>query len=302
MTASFARETKIRRSTYQELAPEGPREVIVGCGRIVRLSMYCKKCGAKIHENARHCSACGAETGQIQGKGSAKNSRNRIVVASAGAAVILIAIAAIVAERSGMFGSRVKASNSADLAASFDHVQAHSWNAASAIIPDANLLYLPHADTGFVGTWGGTVHVVSVSGQGRPATTGGVPMSYLFGERNGEVFLKTRVYGDPIWPVVKSAVKVLSPKSVEFTLNSVCASCMPPVSQTETTRLTLIANDKLSAECETYAFASGGGHVDVKYAGTLHPLTPQELEQLDAKVREEGKLLTTIDSKSRVGG
>ena len=76
---------------------------------------------------------------------------------------------------------------------------------------------------------------------------------------------------------------------------------MPPVSQTETTRLTLIANDKLSADCETYAFASGGGHVDVKYAGTLHTLTPQELEQLDAKVREEGKLLTTIDSKSHVG-
>ncbi len=263
--------------------------------------MYCKKCGARIHDNARHCSACGADTAQIGGAESTRNSRSRIVMAGAGAAVIFIAIAALVAERSGMFGGSVKASSSANLAAGLAPVHAHSWNAASTIIPDANLLYLPHADTGFVGTWGGTVHVVSVSGQGSPSTTGDVPMSYLFGERNGEVFLKTRVYGDPKWPVVKSSVKVLSPKSVEFTLNSVCASCMPPVSQTETTRLTLVANDKLSAECDTYAFASGGGHVDVKYAGDLHSLTPQELGQLDAKVREEGKLLTTIDSKSRVG-
>ena len=256
--------------------------------------MYCRKCGTKIQSQARGCPTCGAVIGQNAPSGG---GRRRTAMTALGGAVALAALVAFGLDRGGFFGGRVAPGGGANLAVADHQVRAHSWNAAAAEIPAANLLYLPHADRGFVGSWGGSVHIVSVTGDARSATTSNVPMSYFFGERNGEVYLKTRVYGDPKWPVVKTAVKVLGPKSVEFTLNSVCPSCMPPVSQTEKTRLTLTSANQLDAQCDTYAFASGGGHVDLKYAGVLHPLTQRELAQIDAQVRQQGKLLTTIDSK-----
>ncbi len=254
--------------------------------------MYCRKCGSRIADNARACPSCGAAAGGSQTAGG----RRRAAWTAIGGAVVLVAIAALVAERGGLFGGRVEPTGNANLIAAVHQVRSHSWDAATEI-PVANLLYLPHADSGFIGSWGGSVHVASVSGDARSAAANDVPMSYYFGERGGEVYLQTHVYGDPKWPVVKSSVKVLNPRSVEFTLNSVCASCMPPVSQTEATRLTLINSRELAAECDTYAYASGDGHVEIKYAGTLHLLTPQELAQIDAAVKSEGKLLTTIDSK-----
>ena len=108
------------------------------------------------------------------------------------------------------------------------------------------MFLLPSADTGFVGSWGGYVHL-QPGPQNASATMQDIPMSYYLGEQNGVVFLKTSVYGDPKWPVVKSAVKVLTPTSIEFKLDSVCASCTPPVKQQEVTRLTLIGNKQLEA-------------------------------------------------------
>jgi hypothetical protein len=160
-----------------------------------------------------------------------------------------------------------------------------------------DLMYLPKADVGFVGNWGGHVRV-----QATPENQGNVvmpvvPMSYYFGDQNGTVFLKTSVYGNPKWPVVKTGVKVLNPSSVEFKVDSICSSCTPSVRQQEITRLTLVDKQHLNAHCYIYAAFSDGSHTELTYEGTLHLLTPDELAAIDREVTQNGKLLTQINSK-----
>lgn len=127
-----------------------------------------------------------------------------------------------------------------------------------------------------------------------------VPMSYYFGERNGVVFLKTDVYGDPQWPVIKTGVKVLGPDSIEFRIDSMCKNCVPGQRQQEVTRLTLKGKNELAAEVYTYSYTSGDGHIELVYTGTLHLLDPQQLAALDREVEHNGKLLTKINSTIQV--
>jgi hypothetical protein len=75
-----------------------------------------------------------------------------------------------------------------------------------------------------------------------------------------------------------------------------CSSCTPPVRQQEITQLTL-NNGALEADSNTYAYASGDGHVQFDYKGTLRPLNPQELAALDREVERDGTFLKSINSK-----
>lgn len=207
-------------------------------------------------------------------------------------ALLLMVAAVAVLKR----GANQSSADNANLLAAAHTVQPHGQTAAGA---PAGLFLLPSANTGFVGSWGGYVHL-QPGPQNASATMQDVPMSYYLGEQNGVVFLKTSVYGDPKWPVVKSAVKVLTPTSIEFKLDSECASCTPPVKQQEVTRLTLIGNKQLEATSDSYADFAGAGHTQLSYKGTLRPMTPDELSSIDHAVEHGGKLLTTINSKQPV--
>ncbi len=195
-------------------------------------------------------------------------------------------------------GANHSSADNANLLEAAHSVQPHTWHQAAAGAP-AGLFLLPSADTGFVGSWGGYVHL-QPGPENAGATMQDIPMSYYLGEQNGVVFLKTSVYGNPKWPVVKSAVKVLSPKSIEFKLDSECASCTPPVKQQEVTRLTLVHKNQLEAESDSYADFTGAGHTQLSYKGTLRLMTPDELSSIDHAVEHDGKLLTTINSKQPV--
>ena len=254
--------------------------------------MYCTKCGAQLRPDASTCPRCGA---QVHSARQAKPaSRAKLAVGGAVAALLLIVAAIAVLKR----GANQSSADNANLLAAAHTVQPHGWHQAAAGAP-AGLFLLPSANTGFVGSWGGYVHL-QPGPQNASATMQDVPMSYYLGEQNGVVFLKTSVYGDPKWPVVKSAVKVLTPTSIEFKLDSECASCTPPVKQQEVTRLTLIGNKQLEATSDSYADFAGAGHTQLSYKGTLRPMTPDELSSIDHAVEHGGKLLTTINSKQPV--
>ena len=228
-------------------------------------------------------------------------SSGRRLVITAGLFTLLFIVGAAVMFESERFwnGGRPSVADNANLLETIHSVQPHTWHAAAAI-PSASLMLLPKADSGFVGSWGGYVQVLSKPNSRRFVAMSKVPMSYYFGEQNGVVFLKTNVYGNPKWPVVKTAVRVLTPKSVEFKLDSICRSCPSPVRQQEITRLTLAGNHELRAHCYTYAYSSGDGQVEIQYKGVLRLLTPGELAAIDKAVENKGKLLTTINSKVAV--
>jgi hypothetical protein len=219
----------------------------------------------------------------------------RLIIASA---IGLLSMAAIfiVTERAGLWsGLHLRSVASENIAESAGSAEPHMWNATASNPPVSNMLLLPQADTGFVGSWGGYVYAQTAPQQAAQPALAKVPMSYYFGQRDGIVFLKTQVYGDPKWPVVKDWVKVVNSKSIEFGLDSMCSLCTPPVRQQEVTRLTL-NNGSLEADSNTYAYASGDGHVQFDYKGTLHPLNPQELDALNHEVEKEGTFLKSINS------
>jgi hypothetical protein len=262
-------------------------------GRRRRTNMYCTKCAAKLPANTAACPSCGAPV--LSARGSRTTSRKRLVLLVALVALLLIVAIVAGLERGGLWYGR--SAQRANLLEAAHSVRPHTWNAAAPEIPMANLLLLPKADNGFAGSWGGHLRVQADPQDMRYVSTPEVPMSYYFGEQNGVVFLKTNVYGNPQWPVVKTGVKVLTPKSIEFRLDSLCNSCAPPVRQQEVTRLTLINPRQLQAQCYSYAYSIGDGHVELTYNGVLHLLTPDELAAIDREVQRNGKLLTTIDSK-----
>lgn len=225
-----------------------------------------------------------------------RRSYTKLMFGTLAVLVVVVGVGGLL-ERKVLLAPRTAARpNDANVLESSASVLPHTWHAQAAGAAMTDMLYLPEANPGFVGNWGGHVRVEPSQNQQNVAMPV-VPMSYYFGEQNGTVFLRTNVYGDPKWPIVKTAVKVLNPKSVEFKIDSVCDSCTPPVRQQEVTRLTLVDQQHLDAHCYTYADFQGDGHTELTYKGTLHLLTPEELAAIDREVARKGKLLTKINSK-----
>ncbi len=235
-----------------------------------------------------NCPRCGARAGSFTADPESSPLKKLFLIPAACLAAILAVAAAV-----WFAGHR----QSAELLEAAPSVRPHSWHAASTDLPSANLMYLPKADSGFVGSWGGHLRVQAPPGEMREVTMAVVPDSYYFGERNGVVFIKTNVYGNPQWPVVKTGVKVLNSRSIEFRIDSICKSCAPPQRQQEVTRLTLINPQQLAARVYAYSYRSGDGHVELTYKGTLHLLTPNELAAIDREVERDGKFLTRINRK-----
>jgi len=256
--------------------------------------MYCTKCGSRLALDAATCPNCGALV-QHALKIPSRSAARRLIIWSAVALLSLGGIF-IVTERagfwSGVHSSPIASENLADSSIS---APPHTLDAPTGNSPISDMLLLPQADAGFVGSWGGYVYAQTNPQQAVQPVMTKVPMSYFFAERDGVIFLKTQVYGDPKWPVVKDSVKVINSKSIDFELDSICSSCTPPVRQEQITRLTL-NNGALEADSTTYSYASGDGHDQLEYKGTLHPLNQQQLDALNHEVEKDGTFLKSIKS------
>jgi len=166
----------------------------------------------------------------------------------------------------------------------------HTGNEASS----APTFLLPAANQHFIGTWGG--HVTVEPSEAKLVGDPVMPTSYYFGEMNGTIYLRTEVYGNSSWPVVKSSVALLDPSRVRFQLDSLCSSCTPQCREVEVTTLKLADDKTLEVEVDGYAYWQGDGHTLVTYRGTLHPINAQELAAIDAEVKRHHVLLTKINA------
>jgi len=168
----------------------------------------------------------------------------------------------------------------------------HNPDSAAAL---GNLFELPKADKAFVGTWGGYLAVGAL--RDVRVARNVLPATYYFGERQGVVYLKTAVYGDPAWPIVKKSVKVLTPRKVEFQLDSLCSSCSPQAREVEVTTLDLTGHGTIDAHVYGYSYHTGDGHAQATYSGTLKPLNLAQAGTIERQVERNNTLLTHIDSK-----
>ncbi len=277
------------------MRPAGNDPVALKVSEIELESMFCTKCGVKLLPGAAICSRCGARLRPTLDAPSKSSLPKKLGLTALGCLIVFFVGMSVI--RNSFFTGR---SSGADLLEAAHSVRPHSWRAASADLPATSLMYLPKADAGFVGSWGGDLRVQPAAGEMKYVAAKVAPASYYFGERNGVVFISTNVYGDPQWPVVKTGVKVLNSRSIEFRIDSICKNCSLPERQQEVTRLTLVNPKEVDAEVYTYGYRSSDGHVELTYKGRLHLLTPSELAAINREVEQSGKLLTRIDSKVSV--
>lgn len=222
----------------------------------------------------------------------------KYVLAVTAGALVLVVIGAITVRE--LFTAEATTNSGVGMLEAARSVRPHMLHNDDTLVPAADLMLLPKADTGFVGTWGGTLKVQATPDQLQYVVMKEAPASYYFGERDGVVFIKTDVYGDPQWPVVKTGVKVLNPRSVQFRVDSECKPCQPSERQQEVTTLTLVNPNEVDAQVSTYCYKSGDSYVQLSYSGEMHLLTPAELAAINREVESDGKLLTRINSKASV--
>jgi hypothetical protein len=211
--------------------------------------------------------------------------RNKISVRGVAAAIIWLTAAALAG------CNHTINSTAPQMAESAPTMAAHVLHSGDSSAPT---FMLPAANQSFVGTWGGhvTVDPSDTKLVGDPV----MPSSYYFGVMNGTVYLRTEVYGNSSWPVVKSSVALLDPSRVRFQLDSRCDTCKPSCREVEVTTLKLVDDKTLDVEVDGYAYWQGDGHTQVTYRGTLHPIDAQALAAIDAEVKRNHVLLTKINA------
>ncbi|MHB8383468.1 MAG: hypothetical protein ACYDC3_14170 [Candidatus Binataceae bacterium] len=170
-------------------------------------------------------------------------------------------------------------------------IQAHVLHNGDSSAPT---FMLPEANQSFIGTWGG--HVSVDPSQTKLVGQAVMPASYYFGVMDGTIYLRTEVYGNSAWPVVKSSVKLLDPSRVRFELDSLCSTCKPQCREVEDTTLKLNADKSLDVQVDGYAYWQGDGHTQVNYHGTLHPADARQISAIDSEVKRNHVLLTKINS------
>ena len=148
------------------------------------------------------------------------------------------------------------------------------------------------------GLSGGSGPCILAVGALRDARVGRIllPTTYYFGECHGAGSLKTAVYGDPAWPIVKKSVKVLTPRQVEFQFDALWSSCSPQVREVEVTTLNLTGHGTSDAHLYGYSYRTDDGHAQAIYSGTLEPLNLAQAENIEHQLERNDSLLTPIDT------
>src|SRR6266446_4317718 len=76
--------------------------------------------------------------------------------------------------------------------------------------PSQRILVIPKASRDFVGEWGGHLQVDNVIGRISPPEESVV--SLAFGQNNGDVFMRTTAFGNPLSHIVDTKAKVQNPR------------------------------------------------------------------------------------------
>ena len=117
-------------------------------------------------------------------------------------------------------------------------------------------------------------------------------MSLLFGERDGNVFLRTTVFGSPDSNVLRTGADVIGPRDVTLKIEGLEIAHRPPVRHVEKLRLSLNEAGALDVVKSVSLYVTGDSEpfAEADYQGTLHQLTGDEERELNREVTERGEV------------
>jgi len=99
------------------------------------------------------------------------------------------------------------------------------------IPPNQEVLVLPQASRDFLGNWGGDLTLVTKFGPSDPPEH--PVMSFMFGDRGGQVVLATTVFGNPDTQVLKTTADSDGPDKVKLEVAALDLRQDPPVRHIE---------------------------------------------------------------------
>jgi len=156
--------------------------------------------------------------------------------------------------------------------------------------PSQRILVIPKASRDFVGEWGGHLQVDNVIGRISPPEESVV--SLAFGQNNGDVFMRTTAFGNPLSHIVDTKAKVQNPRKVVLELEGIEMGNNPPLRHVEHMSLALISKDEM--DCLKYVdFYLPGNSTpiaSVDYHGRLKIIGDQERRALETEVLEQGEV------------
>jgi hypothetical protein len=245
---------------------------------------FCTRCGAPVAASAKRCAQCGAPRLR---SGAPRILRRILLPFFIGSALAVVVFSIWFARRtSGRHGGLLDTNIASALPAEQLHI-----SAGDATVGD--MFFLPKADRNFVGIWGGYARLKSQP-EGEVITSSRLPMTYYFGQQGDKVYLRTAIYGNASWPVVRARVTALTPERVQFQVDSACADCSTPIRQVEVTTLTLQPDRSMKVVVRGYAYRNGDGHGLVVYEGVLHRLNTEQADAISRQVKQNHVRLGAI--------
>jgi len=156
------------------------------------------------------------------------------------------------------------------------------------IPPEQDVLVLPQASTDFLGKWGGQLQLVHKYGPADPPKTS--PVSFTFGNRDGQVVLATTVFGAPDTQILKTTANAEGPRKVLLEIKGLDLSQRPAIRHVEKLTLELKGNDRVRCVkmVDLYVAGSADPAVEAEYEGSLSVLTPSEDRMIGEEVLRRG--------------
>jgi hypothetical protein len=167
-------------------------------------------------------------------------------------------------------------------------------------LPSEPVLVIPRASRDFVGRWGGRISLTKVRGHFDPPADTIVGLA--FGERKGEVFLRTTVFAGPESSLLKTEAEVLNPREVTLTVVGLEIFQRPTIRHVETVRLRLTDENQMEVSKDVNLYFGGYPEpmATASYRGTLHTVSDAEEHALDREILERGELPeATVDEHRR---
>jgi hypothetical protein len=158
-------------------------------------------------------------------------------------------------------------------------------------LPSEPVLVIPRASRQFVGQWGGRLGLTN--SYGRLPAPPDAPVSLLFSERHGEVYLRTTVFAGPNANVLQTSADVLDPHEVVLTIKGIqFVGMRRPIRHIEKLRLKLTDSGRIeiSKYVDLYLPGDSRPFAEADYRGALHQLTGREEQSFEREIREGGEI------------
>jgi len=152
------------------------------------------------------------------------------------------------------------------------------------------ILIVPQASRDFVGHWGGHLRLAKVTGKINPPPD--TVVSLTFGEKRGEVFMRTMVYATAGANVLKTDAEVLNPRELQIRLDGFEIFHEPPIRHVEKLKLALTDRGtiKVAKRVRLYVRGFSTPMAEANYEGTLHPISTAEELELQREVMQRGAM------------